>query len=247
MHLTREDIVRYSRQILFPSFGKEGQKKLKQGHVLIAGMGGLGSPVAIYLACAGIGHLTYIDSDSVELSNLNRQILHWEESIGEKKVLSATLKLKRLNSKVKLVPLAVRITPENVTALLKGVNVVIDCLDNMETRYVLNEGCVRENLPLIHGGIYGLKGEVTTIIPGKTPCFECIFPRGVKNRGLFPVFGATSALIASLQVMEAIKLIAGFGEVLAGKILYVNGENMEFYIVKKEINSTCQTCSGSKG
>lgn len=247
MHLTADDLVRYSRQILFPSFGKKGQKKLKQGHVLIAGMGGLGSPVAIYLACAGIGRLTYIDSDSVELSNLNRQILHLEEDIGKQKVVSASAKLERLNSAVEIVPKAEKISTENVNELLQGVNVVIDCLDNMETRYILNQGCVIKNTPLIHGGVYGLMGEVTTIIPGQTPCFECMFPRGYKSEGLFPVFGATPALIASLQVMEAIKLIAGFGEVLAGKILYVNGENMEFYMVRKEINSTCQTCSGSKG
>lgn len=246
LHLTADDLVRYSRQILFPSFGKEGQKKLKQSHVLIAGMGGLGSPVAIYLACAGIGHLTYIDSDSVELSNLNRQILHLEEDIGEQKVVSATAKLERLNSAVKIVPKAEKISTENVNELLQGVSVAIDCLDNMETRYILNEGCVIESTPLIHGGVYGLMGEVSTIIPGQTPCLECMFPRSNKSEKFFPVFGATPALIASLQVMEAIKLIAGFGEVLAGKILYVNGENMNFHIVRKKINSRCQTCSGSK-
>jgi adenylyltransferase/sulfurtransferase len=211
-------------------------------------MGGLGSPVAVYLACAGIGHLTYIDSDSVELSNLNRQILHLEKDIGKQKVISATTKLERLNSAVEIAPKAEEISSENVNELLQGVNVAIDCLDNMETRYILNEGCVSKNTPLIHGGVYGLMGEVTTIIPGQTPCFECMFPRGNKREeGLFPVFGATPALIASLQVMEAIKLIAGFGEVLAGKLLYVNGENMEFYILNKEIDSRCQTCSGNKG
>ena len=245
--LTDEDLARYNRQILFSSFGEEGQKKLRQAHVLIAGVGGLGSPVAIYLVCAGIGRLTTVDSDSIELSNLNRQILHWEEDIGKKKVFSATGKLNRLNSTVEIVSLPDRISTENVKEMLHGVNVVVDCLDNMETRYVLNEGCVSKNTPLIHGGVYGLMGELTTIIPGQTPCLECIFPRGAKSERLFPVFGATPALIASLQVMEAIKLIAGFGEVLAGKILYVNGENMEFYMVRKKISSTCQTCRGGEG
>lgn len=240
--LTEAERVRYNRQILFPAFGEEGQKKLKQSHILIAGVGGLGSPAAIYLASAGVGKLTLVDSDAVDLSNLNRQILHWEDDIGEEKVLSAARKLSRLNSSVEITPVAVKITTENVIGLLQGVNIVIDCLDTMETRFILNEGCVRKGTPLIHGGIYGLTGEITTIIPGKTPCFACIFPRPAKGKRPFPVFGATPALIASLQVMEAIKLISGFGDPLAGKMLYINGENMEFIFVNLEKSPDCQIC-----
>lgn len=244
--LTEEDLIRYDRQILFPSFGEEGQRKLRQAHVLIAGVGGLGSPVAIYLACAGIGKLTLVDSDAVELSNLNRQILYGEEDIGEQKVFSATRKLKKLNSTVEISTAAVKLTAPNLTELLKGVNVVIDCLDNMETRFILNEACVKAGIPLIHGGIHGMLGEITTIIPGQTPCLECIFPRDVEGKKPFPVFGCTPALIASLQVMEVIKLLVGFGELLAGKMLYVNGEVMEFMQAPLQKNKACRVCGGDK-
>jgi molybdopterin/thiamine biosynthesis adenylyltransferase len=244
--LSEEDRKRYNRQILFTSFGEEGQKKLRQAHVLIAGVGGLGSSVAIYLTCAGVGRITLVDSDSVELSNLNRQILHWEADIGEKKVLSAARKLRRLNSAVEIIPHSVEITAKNLIELMHGVNLVMDCLDTMETRFILNDGCVRENIPLIHGGIYGLMGEVTTIIPGKTPCFECLFPREIQENRPFPAFGATPALIASIQVMEAIKLLSGFGRLLAGKMLYANGEEMEFTVVACDRNSNCNVCGGGK-
>jgi molybdopterin/thiamine biosynthesis adenylyltransferase len=241
-HLTEEDLVRYSRQILFAAFGEEGQQKLRQAHVLIAGVGGLGSPCAIYLSCAGIGKLTLVDSDAVELSNLNRQILHGEEDIGEKKVISAARKLNKLNSTVQINPLAVRITPEGIPGLLRGVNLVVDCLDNMETRFILNQGCVRAGMSFIHGGIDGMIGEITTIIPGQTPCFACIFPRGVEGKKPFPVFGCTPALVASLQVMEAIKLLAGFGELLTGKMLYINGEAMEWSTAPLQRNIACEVC-----
>lgn len=244
--LSEEELLRYNRQILFPSFGEEGQKRLRKSHVLIAGVGGLGSPVAIYLTCAGVGRLTLVDSDSVELSNLNRQILHGEDDIGKNKVVSAARKLKRLNSTVEINPIAMKITTETSTGLLQGADLVIDCLDNMETRFILNEGCVGQDIPFIHGGIYGLMGEVTTIIPGETPCLECIFPRGVEGKKPFPVFGATPALVASIQVMEAIKLLSGFGELLTGKMLYVNGKEMEFMAVTLQKNKACKVCSGGK-
>ncbi len=240
--LTVEERVRYGRQILFPPLGEEGQRKLKCAHVVVAGLGGLGCPAAIYLACAGVGHLTLVDTDAVELSNLNRQILHWEEDIGEKKVLSASQKLERLNSKVSLTPIAERITSENVRQLIRGADLVIDGLDNMKTRFILNEGCCREGIPLIHGGIDGLLGEITTIIPGETPCLQCLFPQAPEAKRPFPVLGATPALIASLQVMEALKLLAGFGKLLTGKMLYVNGETMNFLLVKLQRNPKCPIC-----
>ena len=242
--LTQEDLVRYDRQILYPAFGEEGQRKLRKAHVLVAGVGGLGSPVAIYLACAGVGKLTVVDSDAVELSNLNRQILHWEEDVGEQKVISAVRKLEKLNSTVEVNPHAMKITAENFLGLIEGVDLVMDCMDNMETRFIMNEGCVNAGIPFIHGGIYGMMGEVTTIIPGQTPCFECIFPRDVEGKSPFPVFGFTPALVASLQVMEAIKFLGGFGELLAGKMLYVRGEETIFMTVDLQKNKTCRVCGG---
>src|SRR4030067_126952 len=184
--LSADDVVRYSRQILYPAFGEKGQRRLRQAHVLVAGVGGLGSPAAIYLACAGVGRLTIVDSDAVELSNLNRQILHGEEDIGEQKVVSAARKLARLNSTVAINPVAARITAESLPGLLPGVNVVIDCLDNMATRFILNEVCFRAGIPLIHGGISGMLGEKTTIIPGQTPCLAGMFPQPVEGERRLP-------------------------------------------------------------
>jgi molybdopterin-synthase adenylyltransferase len=242
--LTDEDIERYNRQIILPEFGEEGQKKLRQAQVLVAGVGGLGSPVAVYLACAGIGRLVLADSESVELSNLNRQILHWEGDVGERKVLSGGWKLKKLNSTVDVAPLVIRITAENVMELLDGVDLVMDCLDNMETRFIVNEACFQKRIPFIHGGVRGLMGEVTTIIPGETPCLECLFPRGPERKEPFPIFGATAALVASLQVMEAIKLLAGFGKLLMGRMLYINGSDMQFLSIQIKQNKECRVCGG---
>lgn len=238
--------MRYARQLLFPPLGEEGQKRLKGAHVAIVGLGGLGCPAALYLASAGIGHLTLIDADQVELSNLNRQILHWEEDIGRKKALSASQKIARLNSRVNLTPLNERVTSKNVRQLIRGVDLVIDGLDNMKTRFVLNEGCHREGIPLIHGGIDGLMGQITTIIPGRTPCLQCIFPQLPEVRHPFPVLGVTPALIASIQVMEAIKLLAGFGKLLIGQMLYINGETMDFSFLKLQKNPQCPICGGAK-
>lgn len=240
--LTDEDLVRYSRQIIFPAFGEEGQKRLHQSTVLMAGAGGLGSPVAVYLACAGIGRIILVDCESVDLSNLNRQILHWEEDIGEKKVTSADRKLRRINSTVRVEPVHARITVENIFDLLKGAHLVVDCLDNMETRFIVNAACLREKIPFIHGGVRGLMGEITTIIPGETPCLECIFPRRPDKNEPLPVFGATAGLVASLQVMEAIKFLAGYGGLLTGRMLYVNGGEMQFLSIQMKKNPQCPVC-----
>ena len=240
--LTKGELTRYHRQIIFPDFGVEGQEKLKKAHVLIAGVGGLGSPAAIYLACAGVGKITKLDSDPVELSNLNRQILHWEDDIGQQKVLSAKKKLQRMNSTADILPMVKRLDTKNASALLEGMTVAVDCLDNFETRFILNEACIRNNVPLIHGGINGFKGEVTTILPGRTPCLRCLFPHTVKEKGPVPVFGATAALVASIQVLEAIKLISGLGKLLTGRILYIHASEMTFFTLKYKKIDDCEIC-----
>jgi molybdopterin-synthase adenylyltransferase len=242
--LTDEDLARYNRQIILPEFGEEGQKKLRQATVLVVGVGGLGSPVSIYLACAGVGRLVLVDFESVDLSNLNRQILHWEGDVGEKKVVSGDWKLRRLNSTVDVVPRVTKVTAENAMELLDGVDLVMDCLDNMETRFILNEACFRKEIPFIHGGVRGLMGEVTTIIPGQTPCLECLFPCRADRTEPFPVFGATAALVASLQVMEAIKLLGGFGELLTGRMIYIDGKEMQFLSIQMKKNQQCRICGG---
>jgi molybdopterin/thiamine biosynthesis adenylyltransferase len=244
LSLTEEERTRYIRQIIYPDFGESGQLCLKKAHVLIAGTGGLGSPNAVNLAYAGIGKLTLIDCDSVDLSNLNRQTLHWEKDINVPKVLSGSEKLRQMNSNTEIIPLNVEITAANAEQLLVGADLVMDCMDNMETRFILNEWCVKKGIPLIHGGIRGMEGQITTIIPGKTPCLECIYPRGVEGKKPFPVFGATPALVASLQTMEAIKLLAGFGDLLLGKMLFMSGESMEFTMIKIDRKKGCPTCGG---
>jgi len=246
MTLDEQELARYARQIIYSDFGEAGQLCLKRAHVLIAGAGGLGSPNAINLTYAGIGKLTLVDCGSVELSNLNRQTLHWERDVGVAKVLSGSAKLAEMNSKTEIIPLDIVITAENAGGLLKGIDLVIDCLDNMEGRFILNEACARAGIPFIYGGISGLEGQVTTIIAGKTPCLECIYPRAIggRKRLPFPVFGVTPSLVASLQSMEAIKLLAGFGEPLTGKMLFFNGETMEFNMIKIERKKDCAVCGG---
>lgn len=235
--------MRYSRQILFPAFGEEGQRKLRETHVLIAGMGGLGSPVATYLACAGVGKLTLVDFDRVDLSNLNRQILHWEEDVGSQKVLSAGRKLRELNHETEIEPLAVRLDSDNADGLLRGIDLAIDCLDTMESRFILNSACFRQRIPFIHGGVTGMWGEVATFLPGKTCCLECAFNRGTKDKGPIPVFGPTAGTVASLQAMEAIKFISGVGRLLTDRMLYLNGEEMEFFSVVIHRKAGCDICT----
>jgi molybdopterin/thiamine biosynthesis adenylyltransferase len=244
--LTKDDVARYQRQISYTGFGKKGQQKLKRSHVVVAGLGGLGCASSLYLTCAGVGHITLIDGDRVELSNLNRQILHYEEDIGEEKTLSAARKLRKLNSSIELTPAVKRITGRNARQIVRGANLVLDGLDNLRTRLVLNRACIAEGIPLIHGGVHGLFGEVTTILPGKTPCLACIFSETPRRRVTFPVFGVAPALVAVLQVTEAIKLLAGFGSLLTGKMLYFNGETMDFGVRKLAKNPNCGVCGAAR-
>lgn len=240
--LTQNDLIRYGRQILYSDFGEEGQRRLKESHVVVAGLGGLGCPASIYLASAGVGHITIVDCDSVELSNLNRQVLYLEEDIDKKKPFEAARKLTKLNSSIEVTPLFERITEDNVRDIIKGADTVVDGMDNFETRFILNSACVSERIPFIHAGVQGLLGEVTTIIPGKTPCLACVFPALPKNLEPSPVFGVAPALMAILQVAETIKLVAGFGNLLAGKILYIDMKKMEFNFVNLTKKPNCKVC-----
>jgi len=244
--LTKNDLVRYERQILYPDLGEKGQKRLKQSQVVVAGLGGLGCSASLYLTCAGVGHVTLIDCDRVELSNLNRQVLHYEEDIGEKKPFSAAQKLAKLNSSIEVIPVFKKITAQNASKIIKGANLVIDGMDNFKTRFIVNKACVAEGIPFIHGGVHGLFGEVTTILPGRTPCLACIFPEVPQRKVSLPVFGVTPALIAILQVTEAIKLLAGFGSLLTEKMLYFNGDTMDFTFRNLVKNQNCRVCGTKK-
>lgn len=239
--LEQNDLVRYNRQVIIPDFGEEGQKKLKSAHVAIVGIGGLGCCSAAYLTAAGVGHITIVDFDIVELSDLNRQVLYWEEDIGEKKVVVAQRKLSKLNPSVQITPIFTRVTEANVLSAISGAQVVVDGTDNLATRLVLNSACVKLKIPYIYGGVSRLRGMVTTVIPGRTPCLACFHHEGAGER--LGVLGVTPALIANLQVLEAIKLLIGHAPALAGKLLLFNGDDIKFQVYDIKRNESCPVCS----
>lgn len=180
--LTPSERERYDRQIMIGEIGQEGQEKLKRSRVVIAGTGGLGSPIAIYLTAAGIGMIRLIDHDQVALSNLNRQILHWEEDIGRKKVDSARTKLRNLNRAVEIEAIAETVTEGNVSKLVNGCDVIVDAMDNLPTRYILNRCAIEKNIPFFHGAVNGFEGRVMTIIPGESACLRCMYRGPVPDR-----------------------------------------------------------------
>jgi adenylyltransferase/sulfurtransferase len=242
MKLNFKEITRYDRQMMIKGWGEEGQLKLKSTKIVIAGVGGLGCPAALYLTAVGFGEIKLIDNEKVELSNLNRQILHWESDIGKFKVDSAAEKLKKINSEVNITIEKSIITEENAAELIKGFNLVIDALDNFEARFNLNKACIENNIPLIHGAIEGFEGRLTTIIPKASPCLACIYGKIPFYKGKFPVVGVTPAIIAALQSMEAIKLILRIGELTINRLLIFDGLRMEFNEVKVEKNIECKVC-----
>jgi len=238
--LDQNELIRYNRQLIIPDFGEEGQRKLKDSHVVIAGIGGLGCASATYLTAAGVGHITIVDFDTVELSDLNRQTLYWEDEIGERKVVVAQRKLSKLNPSVEITPIFAKITEENILSIIDRSQVVVDGLDNSATRLVVNSACIKQKTPYVYGGVSRLRGMITTIIPGQTPCLACLLPEGIKGLG---VLGITPALIANLQALEVIKLLIGHSPSLAGKLLLFNGDDIKFQIYEIRRNETCPVCS----
>ncbi len=242
--LTPEELERYSRQILIRGFGEEGQEKLKRAHVLVAGLGGLGCPASAYLVAAGIGRLTILDAQRVELSNLNRQILHWQLDVGRSKAGSAIEKLWAMNLMTKIDSKLETITRGNSNKLVRDADIVVDGMDNYPTRYLLNEACVHNRIPFIHGAVEGFVGQLATILPGEGPCLRCIIPKEPPPRPAFPVLGTTPGVIGCIQAMEAIKLIVGVGRPLVGKMLFFNGEDMTFDIIEASRDPNCPVCKG---
>ncbi len=219
--LSERELERYDRQIMI--FGKEGQERLKGSKVAVVGVGGLGSPVAYYLAAAGIGTILLVDEQTPELSNLNRQILHWEDDVGRNpKPVSAKWKLNRFNSDIAVRSFIGRLTEENVEEVLGDVDIIVDCLDNFETRFLLDDYAHRRRVPLVHGAVEGTFGQVTTIVPGVTKSLRELFPRVGEREGKFPILGATAGVIGSIQAMEVVKLLTGVGEPLLNKLLIVD-------------------------
>ena len=239
--LTRDERERYDRQIMLEGLGEEGQEKLMRARVFIAGTGGLGSPASIYLVAAGVGTIRVVDHDRVELSNLNRQVLHWDEDIGRRKIDSATEKLKKLNQGVEIEAIDGMITEANISQLVAGFDLIVDAMDNLPTRYLLNKAALEKNIPFFHGAVYGFEGRAMTIIPGKTACLWCVY-RGAITEGEFPVIGVTPAVIGCIQATEVIKYILGVGELLTNRLLIYDGLNLKFteFMVKRDRN--CEHC-----
>lgn len=231
--ITDKDLMRYDRQIRL--FGAEGQKKLKDAKIFIAGAGGLGSPISIYLAAAGIGRIVLVDKDLVELSNLNRQILYWEKDVGKSKALSAGEKLREMNSDIIIEAIPETLDEHNAQQLVGDADLIIDAMDNFDTRYLLNKIAISKSIPFIHGAIYGFHGQATTVLPGETACLRCIFSKA-PPAATFPVIGVTPGVIGLIQANEAIKYLIGMGELLANKLLIWDGlkPSMETIDVKRD-------------
>ncbi|MCP4714398.1 MAG: HesA/MoeB/ThiF family protein [Deltaproteobacteria bacterium] len=227
--------------MIIPQWGEQGQEKLLAATVFIAGAGGLGSPVAIFLAAAGIGTIRICDCGEPELSNLNRQILHSESDLGRAKTESAQASLHNINPHCNVVPLHATISDDTIKELAGDSSIIIDCLDNFTARHVLNRHAVKYGLPLVHAGIHGLSGQVTFIQPPQTPCLACIFPGDVPNE-IFPVVGVTPGIIGCIEACEALKWLTGIGELLCGKLLIWEGDTMNFQKITINKDPNCPVC-----
>jgi adenylyltransferase/sulfurtransferase len=232
-------MLRYARQL--PLIGEEGQARLRSSLVAVVGAGGIGSPLSLYLASAGV-NLRIIDGDSVSFNNLHRQILYGEEDIGLPKALVAERELRRRNSEIYVEGITERLTEENAPRLLRGVDLVMDASDNFSTRYIINDFCVRNDIPFVYSAINGFYFAISFIIPRKTACLRCIFPK-VEDSGPVPVIGMTPALVASIAAAEAVKYIAGLGTSLAGKLLIGDLKDMEFTHISVSKSKNCPVCS----
>ncbi|MGD0057060.1 MAG: HesA/MoeB/ThiF family protein [Methanomassiliicoccales archaeon] len=242
--LSSREMDRYSRQILVEGLGKKGQKKLANATVGVMGIGGLGSPATMYLTAAGVGKLILADYQAPDLSNLNRQVIHWERDVNEgtSKVESAAWKSRELNSDIEVVPKRIKVTAENIGEVFAKTDVILDCLDDFSTRYLLNGFCVKENIPFVHAAVESFNGQITTIVPGRTPCLKCLFPVQPPKKPMFPIVGVTAGLFGVLEAAEAIKMITGMGEplmskLMVGDLLYNHWEIIEICRV-----DSCMVC-----
>jgi adenylyltransferase/sulfurtransferase len=240
-------LLRYSRQILLPQFGIEGQQALLDSHALIIGAGGLGSPAALYLAAAGIGRLSIADDDAVEASNLQRQILHREQDIGRPKAESAQDHLRQLNPELQVEAITERLQGAALEERVRAADIVLDCSDNFTTRFAINAACVRQRKPLVSGAAIRMEGQVAVfdMRDDNRPCYRCLYREEgeleatcAENGVLGPVVG----IIGSIQALEAIKLLAGMGETLDGRLLVLDGMTMEWREMKLRKDPECPEC-----
>ena len=244
---TPAQLNRYSRHIIMPQVGGIGQRKLLEAKVLLLGAGGLGSPTALYLAAAGVGTIGIVDFDTVDLSNLQRQILHGTNDVGRSKVVSAMETLNDINPDVKVIPHDLHLTSENIMEVIDNYDIVVDGTDNFPTRYLVNDACYLAKKPNVHGSIFMFDGQVSVFAPGKG-CYRCLYP-APPPPGMVPscseagVFGVLPGIIGSLQAVETIKLILDLGEPLVNRLLIFDALTMEFRTVKLRRDPACPLCS----
>ena len=247
IEFTDEQIERYSRHIILPEVGGAGQQKMLEAKILLLGAGGLGSPAAYYLAAAGIGNLGIVDFDQVDLSNLQRQIIHSTERIGMLKTESAKKTIQALNPDVNVTLYDEKIDSSNIISIIKDYDYIVDGSDNFPTRYLVNDACVMENKTLIHGSIYRFEGQVTVFKPNSGPCYRCLYPEPPPP-GMSPncqeggVLGVLAGIIGNLQVVEVLKLILGIGEPLVGKLLIYDALKTEFRNLNLRKDASCPLC-----
>jgi len=245
--LTAEQQERYARHLMLAGVGQEGQEKLLRGSVLVIGAGGLGSPALLYLVAAGVGRVSVVDSDVVELSNLQRQILHSTERIGQLKVASAAAALKPLNPHVELKTYPLRVDRDTIAGLIQPYDFIIDATDNFESKFLINDACVAAGKAFSHGGILRYNGQTMTVIPGQSPCYRCIFPEPLEGEDALAcskagVIGVLPGIIGTLQATEAIKYLTGVGELLLGRLLTYDSAALKFREVALRRNAACPTC-----
>lgn len=240
--LNKEERERYLRQLILTELGEEGQNKLTNAKVLIVGAGGLGGPVAMYLTAAGIGHIVLCDKDVVDLSNLNRQILHSTTDLNRAKSESAHETLTSLNPLVTVETYKIAIAKNNIMDFTNGVDIIVDCLDNIDTRMVLNQHAIENKIPIMHAGIEGWNGQLTLIAPPETLCLQCLFDSYEESDKPKPVLGAMAGVIGTMQALETIKYLAGIGENLKNTLAYYDALKMEWFKISIEKNKDCSAC-----
>ena len=245
--LTDEELLRYSRQILLPQIDVDGQLRLKHSRVLIIGLGGLGSPVALYLAAAGVGELHLADFDTVDLTNLQRQIVHDTQGIGRSKVDSAMARLQAINPQVRLQVHRRALDADSLAAAVAAVDLVLDCSDNFATREAVNAACVAAQKPLVSGAAIRLEGQLSVFDPRRadSPCYHCLYGHGSEAEltcSEAGVVGPLVGLVGSLQALEALKLLAGFGESLVGRLLLIDAQGSRFRELRVKRDPACSVC-----
>lgn len=248
--LGREQEERYRRNILLAGIGPEGQERLMNSGVLLVGAGGLGSPAALYLAAAGVGRIGLLDGDRVEVSNLQRQILHGTPDVGRPKAESGRDRLAGLNPGIRIDAITGRLTGDNAGDLIGQYDLVLDCTDNFETRFILNDTCLSLNRPFVYAGVLAYIGQVMFVMPGKGPCFRCLYPQAppgnLPDCSTVGVLGAVPGVIGTLQACEAVKYLAGVGDLLVGRLLTYDALSATFMEVGLERDPLCPACGDFK-